>query len=238
MDYSQVSQLYIIQKNLKTINTAIAIAAAKCHRSLESITLVAVSKGQPIKKIKAAIDCGQIHFGENYLQEALPKIKALAKHNLIWHYLGKLQRRKAKLIAQNFAWIETVASYATAELLNNHCPAHLPYLNICIQVNISKEPNKNGVCSEEALDLAKKVRQLPNLRLRGLMAIPHYYNKLELQLKSFNEIFSLAKTLHQHNITIDTLSMGMSSDFPAAIIAGATIVRIGTGIFGSRTKNI
>ena len=228
----------IIQKNLKTINTAIATAATKNHRPFESITLVAASKGQPIEKIKAAIGCGQIHFGENYLQEALPKIKALSEYKLIWHYLGKIQRRKAKQIAQNFTWIETVTSYETAALLNNHCPSHLRCLNICIQVNISKEPNKNGVYSEEVLDLAKKISQLPNLKLRGLMTIPHYYKELEQQFKSFYELYLLAKTLHQHDSAIDTLSMGMSNDFPAAIAAGATIVRIGTGIFGSRTPKI
>lgn len=223
-----------IQENLAKIKTAIAAAENKYGRSLGSVTLVAVSKGQSVEKIKAAVALGQIHFGESYLQEALVKIKELADPNIIWHFIGRIQSKKTKLIAQNFSWVDSVASYEVAELLNKYRPDHLPQLNVCIQVNISNEVNKGGISREEILPLAKKIAQLPKLKLRGLMTIPAYQKEFDLQLKVFNELFLEFKNLQNHGLNVDTLNMGMSEDFEAAIAAGATVVRIGTVIFGSR----
>ena len=225
-----------ISQNLTTIKTAIAAAEAQYERIAGSVTLVAVSKDQPSEKIKEAIIHGQTHFGENYLQEALVKIKELANQNITWHYIGKIQSKKAKLIAPKFAWVETVANYETAQLLDKYRPADLPLLNICIQVNISNEANKGGVVCEEILLLAKKIIQLPKLKLRGLMAIPHYYKDFKPQLKSFDKLCAEFKKLQNQHIEVDTLSIGMSNDFVAAIASGATIVRIGTAIFGKRIK--
>ena len=221
-----------IRKNLAKIKATIASLNA------ESVILVAVSKTQPTEKIKEAISCGQTHFGESYLQEALVKIKEIANPNIIWHYIGKIQSKKAKLIVQNFSWVESVESLRIAELLNTHRPIDLPQLNICIQVNISNEVSKSGISCDEILPLAKKIAELPRLKLRGLMAIPAYYKESESQIKPFNDLFLEFKKLQNHGIAVDTLSMGMSDDFEAAIAAGATIVRVGSAIFGSRNNTL
>jgi PLP dependent protein len=226
--------LKTIQENLNQIKIAITTAEKKYNRTEGAVTLVAVSKSQNLEKIKEAISCGQIHFGENYLQEALTKITALANPNIIWHYIGKIQSKKAKLIAQNFSWVETVASYEIAELLDKYRPTNLPPLNICIQINISNEATKSGIMREEVLSLAEKIVLLPNLRLRGLMVIPQYFKEFDQQLQVFNDVRLEFKNLKNHNINVDTLSIGMSGDFVAAIAAGATMVRIGTAIFGER----
>ncbi|CAL7963786.1 Pyridoxal phosphate homeostasis protein [Gammaproteobacteria bacterium] len=225
-----------IQENLAKIKTAITTAENKYGRAAGSVALLAVSKAQPVEKIKAASIQGQTHFGESYLQEALVKIKELVNQNIIWHYIGRIQSNKAKLIAQNFSWVETVASLEIAELLNKHRSAHLLKLNICIQVNVSNDEKKAGVSRTEILPLAKKIAQLPRLKLRGLMTIPSYFKEFELQFKLFNELYLEFKNLQNHSIDVDTLSMGMSSDFEAAIAAGATIVRVGSAIFGERVK--
>jgi pyridoxal phosphate enzyme (YggS family) len=226
--------MQIIQENLTKIKVAIAAAENKYGRPPGSIVLVAVSKAQSLEKIKVALALGQIHFGESYLQEALPKIKELTNPNIVWHYIGRIQSKKAKLIAQNFSWVDSVASYEIAELLNKYRPDDLPELNVCIQVNISNEANKGGILPEEILPLAKKIAQLPKLKLRGLMAIPAYQKEFDLQLKPFNALFLEFKNLQDYGFDVDTLNMGMSDDFEAAIAAGATVIRIGTAIFGSR----
>ena len=226
-----------IQKKLIQIKATIANAENKYGRAAGSVLLVAVSKGQPIEKIKTAIIQRQIHFGESYLQEALIKIKELEGLDIIWHYIGRIQSKKAKLIAQNFSWIETVTSYKVAELLDKHRPANLPPLNVCIQINLSNEINKGGVLREEILPLAKKISQLPRLKLRGLMAIPNHFKEFDKQLKSFDEICAEFKKLQNQGFDIDTLSIGMSNDLEAAIAAGATTIRIGTDMFGKRTNN-
>ena len=220
-----------IQENLAKIKAAIAAAESKYNRTTGSVTLLAVSKAQPIEKIKAAYLCEQTHFGESYLQESLVKIKELTSQNITWHYIGRIQSNKAKLIAQSFSWVETVASPEIAELLNKHRPANLPKLNICKQVNISNDKNKAGVLCAEIIPLAKKIIQLPKLKLRGLMTIPSYFNEFEQQFDLFNDLYLEFKNLQNHGIVVDTLSMGMSEDFEAAIAAGATIVRIGSAIF-------
>ena len=225
-----------IQENLTRIKKTITAAEIKYKRPPGSVTLVTVSKGQPIEKIQDAIACGQRHFGENYLQEALEKIHELQQQKIAWHYLGRIQSNKSKLIAQNFSWVETVANYRTAELLSKHRSTNLPLLNICIQVNISNELNKAGVLSDEVLPLVKKILSLPNLKLRGLMTIPFYYKEFNDQFKPFSEFFSLFRQLQKDGINIDTISMGMSNDFEAAIAAGATTIRIGTMLFGARAN--
>ena len=226
--------MQIIQENLAKIKAEITAAENKYGRPPGSVVLVAVSKAQALEKIKEAIVLGQIHFGESYLQEALPKIKELANSNIVWHYIGRIQSKKAKLIAQNLSWVDSVASYEVAELLNKYRPDDLPQLNVCVQVNISNEANKGGVLHEEILPLAKKIAQLPKLKLRGLMAIPAYQKEFDLQFKAFNELFLEFKNLQKYGLNVDTLNMGMSGDFEAAIAAGATVVRVGAAIFGSR----
>jgi hypothetical protein len=225
-----------IQKNLLKVKADITAAEKKYHRLPGSVVLVAVSKTQPHKNIKAAQTLGQIHFGESYLQEALPKIAALAaiSPNIIWHYIGRIQSKKTKLLALNFAWVETVTDFATAELLNKYRPLSAPSLNICIQVNVDNSQSKSGVRIDDILPLAKKITLLPKLNLRGLMTIPNHQEKFEQQLAIFHTLFLEFKKLQQHGISVDTLSMGMSNDFTAAIAAGATMVRVGRTIFGAR----
>lgn len=223
-----------ISENLTLIKTAIATIEKKYCRKAGSTTLVAVSKAQSAEKIKTANFQGQIHFGESYLQEALPKIKELAHLNLIWHYIGRVQSKKAKLIAQNFSWVEAVASLEIAESLNKYRPDNLAPLNICIQVNISKDPNKAGVLPEKILPLAKKIILLPRLKLCGLMTIPAHCKEFDGQFNLFNELRMQFELLQKQEFNLDTLSMGMSNDFEAAIAAGATSIRVGSAIFGAR----
>lgn len=225
-----------IKENLNKVRSAITAAELKYGHPKGFITLVAVSKAQSIEKIKAAFELGQIHFAENYLQESLPKIKELQNQSIIWHYIGKVQSNKAKLIAQNFSWVETISSYKVADLLNKYRPIDLPPLNVCIQINISNEKNKAGVPPKMILPLAQKITQLPKLKLRGLMAIPPHLTEFAAQLKIFHEVFLEFKKLQKSGMKVDTLSMGMSDDFAAAIAAGATSVRIGTAIFGKRAE--
>lgn len=223
-----------IQNNLAKIRAAIVAAEKKYQRTSGSVALVAVAKSQPVEKIKVLSSLGQSHIAESYLQEALPKIQALSTENILWHYIGRIQSKKTKLIALNFSWVETVASYEIAELLSNHRPINMQPLNICIQVNISKDPNKAGVSSDEILPLAKKILLLPRLKLCGLMTIPAYQENFAQQFKIFNDLSLELKKLQQQGMIIDTLSMGMSGDFEAAIASGATMIRIGTAIFGKR----
>lgn len=224
----------MIKRNLTKINQKIRDAESKYNRKPNSVILIAVSKAQDISKIQEAISFGQNHFGENYLQEALVKIHAINNTNIIWHYIGKIQSKKAKLIAQNFAWVDTVCSYKIAELLNKYRSDDLPKLNVCIQANISNQATKNGVLLPDLLPLAQKINDLPRLHLRGIMAIPEPLKKFTEQFKVFTELHLAFKHLQDYDIAVDTLNMGMSEDFVAAIAAGATFVRIGTAIFGSR----
>lgn len=224
----------MIKKNLTKINKEIRDAESKYNQGPNSVILIAVSKTQDTSKIQEAISFGQKHFGESYLQEALVKIHAINNPDIIWHYIGKIQSKKAKLIAQNFAWVDTVCSYEIAELLNKYRPDDLPKLNVCIQVNISNQATKNGILLPDLLPLAQKINDLPRLHLCGIMAIPEPLEKFTEQFKVFNELSSAFKDLQGHGIAVDTLNIGMSEDFVAAIAAGANFIRIGTAIFGSR----
>ncbi len=223
-----------IKKNLAQIRNNIANLEKKYHRHPNSVTLVAVAKSQPITKIRTANAVAQKDFGESYLQEAIIKINELKELDIVWHYIGRIQSKKAKLIAPNFAWVESVASYEIAELLNKYRPPNMSLLNICLQINISKEVSKAGILPEEILPLAQKISTLPRLKLRGLMTIPAPQKEFTKQLSVFKELAQEFKKLQEHGLAIDTLSMGMSDDYEAAIAAGATIIRVGTSIFGNR----
>lgn len=224
----------VLSSNLFAINKRIRAAEKKYHRAENSVRLLAVSKKQSIEKIKAVIAAGQTYFGENYLQEALSKIKALQDSSLEWHFIGGIQVNKTRAIAENFAWAHGVARTKIAERLNQQRPNHLPPLNVCIQINISDEANKQGVCVSELSELASAITQLEHLKLRGLMAIPAYVDDFSAQRKIYHAVAEAQNTLVEQGFDLDTLSMGMSHDFEAAIAEGSTIVRIGTALFGER----
>jgi PLP dependent protein len=211
------------------------IAAAQAPQQ-QPVTLVAVSKMQDIDLIEQTIACGQRVFGENYVQEGVDKIKSLQHHALEWHFIGPLQSNKTRLVAEYFDWVQSVDRLKIAERLNDARPAEKPPLNICLQVNVSGEASKSGVAPEEVTALAQQVSSLPRLRLRGLMAIPEAVDDEAQQRKTFRQMKHLFEQLKQQGYALDTLSMGMSGDFAAAIAEGATHVRIGTAIFGERKK--
>lgn len=221
-------------KNLIDIKNLIAHYEQKYQRPSHSVKLLAVSKKQSIEKILSAYHAGQTSFGENYLQEALTKIQALSDKSIEWHFIGPIQSNKTRKIAENFTWVETVANKKIAERLNDQRPIHLPPLNICIQVNISEELSKSGVHINEVADLIAYCNKLPRLNVRGIMTIPKELTDFSAQRNEFHKMKILFATLHAQGLLLDTLSMGMSHDFEAAIAEGATLVRIGTKIFGER----
>ncbi len=230
-----------VQHNLRAIKHLIAVYEHSYQRSPGSVQLLAVSKGQSSEKISAAAHAGQTAFGENYLQEALDKMTVLASSsfaaNIEWHFIGPLQSNKTRKVAEMFAWVHTVDNMKIAERLNEQRPAHLPPLNICIQVNISAEVSKSGISAAEVPALAAYCRSLSRLNLRGLMTIPAPSLTSSAQREQFHQLYLIWKELNQNGYALDTLSMGMSDDYQAAIAEGATIVRIGSAIFGERTKN-
>ena len=224
-----------IQHNLQQVRQRIAAAAARCGRAPEEITLLAVSKTKPASAIEEAAAAGQIAFGENYVQEGVEKVQALAAHSqLEWHFIGPLQSNKSRLVAENFAWCHTLDRQRIAQRLNDQRPATLPPLNVLIQVNISDENSKSGIMLDAVSGLAQQIAVLPQLRLRGLMAIPAAESDYARQLAVCQQMAEAFRQLQQHYPDIDTLSLGMSDDMEAAIAAGSTMVRIGTAIFGAR----
>lgn len=223
-----------ILSNLQATRKAIAEAAKAAHRNVAEVHLLAVSKTFPAESVREAYRAGQSAFGENYLQEALDKIAALRDLPLEWHFIGPIQSNKTRAIAENFAWVHSVDRLKIAERLSTQRPADMPPLNVCIQVNVSREESKSGIAPEEALQLAVAVRRLPHLKLRGLMSIPAPVADEAAQHIPFVQMRFLLEQLNIEGMELDTLSMGMSHDFPAAIQEGATIVRIGTAIFGQR----
>jgi PLP dependent protein len=226
----------MLAHNLQAIHERIAAAALRSRRLPTSITLLAVSKQQPTSAIDDLAGCGHRDFGESYLQEALPKIEALRNREITWHYIGQIQSNKTRPIAECFSWVHTVDRLKVAERLNEQRTASLAPLNICIQVKLADEAGKGGVSPEQTLALARGIATLPRLRLRGLMCIPPPCDLFDAQLAYFNQCAALLSTLNSHGLHLDTLSMGMSGDIEAAIAAGATIVRVGTAIFGDRNK--
>lgn len=223
-----------IKLNLLALKTKIAECEKKYGRPNGSVKLLAVSKSQSIEKIKIAYAAGQRLFGENYLQEALAKIKTLADTSIEWHFIGSIQRNKTRKIAENFAWVETVESEIIAKRLSEQRPENLPALNICLQVNISNEASKAGVNRDQVLSLADYCSKLPRIKLRGLMSIPARESDFKRIQEAHQHLFLLWKDLHKQYETVDTLSMGMSSDFETAIAEGSTLIRIGTAIFSHR----
>lgn len=224
-----------IQQNLVNVKNRIIQAANKYHRTPEDITLLAVSKTKSCEAIQDAIDAGQYQFGENYLQEGIEKIAYFShKQDLIWHFIGKLQSNKSRLIAEHFDWCHTIDRLKIAQRLNNQRPANKAPLNVLIQINISDEISKSGIAPEQLDKLAAEIVLLPNLKLRGLMAIPAPSNELSQQMSIFRSMENLFNQLKKQYPDIDTLSMGMTADLDIAIACGSTLVRIGTAIFGSR----
>jgi len=221
-----------IAVSLELVKQRLLCAEASAMRAAGSVTLVAVSKTQPASRIKDAWDAGQRHFGESYLQEALAKQAELAGLDLIRHFIGPIQSNKTRLIAGHFDWVHGVDRLKIAERLNEQRPENLPPLNVCLQVNISGEASKSGVCLAELPVLAECVSRLPRLKLRGLMAIPEPGGSLEMQRIPFKRLRLALEALHAPEM--DTLSMGMSDDLEAAVMEGATMVRIGSAIFGAR----
>lgn len=225
-----------LAERILAIKQQIAAAATAAGRDSDSVKLLAVSKQQPVANIREAYDAGLRAFGENYLQEALPKIAALADLDIEWHYIGHIQSNKTRKIAEQFAFVQSVSSLKIAERLNEQRPSLLPPLNVCIEVNLQNEPDKSGIAPQEVRALAEAIKQLPKLNLRGLMAIPAASNN-ETEMRShFHALFSLYQTLKDAGFELDTLSMGMSADFTLAIAEGSTLVRVGTAIFGERKK--
>jgi len=198
--------------------------------------LIAVSKTHPAEMVRAAAAAGQRNFGENYVQEALAKIAALSDLPLAWHFIGPIQSNKTRAIAEAFHWVHSVDREKIAVRLSEARPAHLPPLNVCIEVNVSGEASKSGVAPEALAALAKRVSLLPRLALRGLMAIPEPTQDAELQRRRFCALRELKDALVGAGIALDTLSMGMSADLETAIAEGATMVRVGTAIFGERGR--
>lgn len=219
--------------SLQAIRARIDQAKAQVGRN-DTVQLCAVSKAQSVDKIRLAYDAGQTVFGENYVQEALTKQTQLADCNIEWHFIGPIQSNKTQLIAQNFSWIHSVDRIKIAERLASARPAGLPPLNVCIQFNSSEESSKSGAGMEELTALAKAICALPALKLRGVMAIPAPTKEITQQRAQFKQVHQAYLTLQQQGFALDTLSIGMSDDFEAAIAEGATIVRIGSALFGAR----
>ena len=231
----------IIAENLQAVEATIASAAEAANRPRSSVQLLAVSKTFPAEAVLEAMAAGQRAFGENYLQEALDKIALVARAQpqapVEWHFIGPIQSNKTRPIASSFQWVHTVERLKIAQRLSEQRPPELGPLNVCIQVNISGEASKSGAQEDEVPELARQVAQLPNLRLRGLMAIPEPQTDVALQRQAFARLRALAERLRLEGLALDTLSMGMSGDMQAAIMEGATIVRIGSAIFGARNYN-
>ncbi|MGL0944474.1 YggS family pyridoxal phosphate-dependent enzyme [Vibrio vulnificus] len=227
-----------IQQNIEHITTQILNSTQKCGRARDSVQLLAVSKTKPVEAILEAFQAGQRAFGENYVQEGVEKVRFFAENHpdypIEWHFIGPIQSNKSRLVAEHFAWVHTIDRDKIAQRLNDQRPAHLPPLQVLIQVNTSGETSKSGVSDEEIFALAELISTLPNLTLRGLMSIPENVDDYASQLAAFKPLTELQQRLVQRYPSVDTLSMGMSGDMDAAIESGSTMVRIGTAIFGHR----
>lgn len=213
----------------------IARAAEAAGRDAAEVRLLAVSKTWPADSVREAATAGQRAFGENYVQEGAEKVDALAALGLEWHFIGPLQSNKTRLVANRFAWVHSIDRLKIAKRLSAQRDAHLPPLEVCIQVNMSGEASKSGVAPAELPALAQAVAGLPRLRLRGLMAIPEPTSDVAVQRARFAALRELRDQLNAGGLALDTLSMGMSDDLEAAIAEGSTMVRVGTAIFGSRS---
>jgi PLP dependent protein len=225
-----------IGNNLQEVKRRIAAACAAAGRPANSVTLLAVSKTKPESAVRDALAAGQQAFGENYVQEGLTKISALAdlRPQIEWHLVGPLQSNKTRAVAEAFDWVHSVDRLKVAERLSAQRPAALPPLNVCLQVNISGEASKSGLSVHELPAVAQAVAALPGLRLRGLMSIPEPVTDPQAQRAPHRVLRELLTALNAHGLALDTLSMGMSDDLEAAVAEGATVVRVGSAIFGAR----
>lgn len=223
-----------VTENFRKIQDLLAKAAADAGRSADEIRLVAVSKTKPAAAVLEAYSAGQRDFGENFVQEGLDKIAAVGRDDAIWHFIGHLQANKTRAVSQHFQWVHTVDRLKIARRLSAQRPADAADLNVCIEVNIDAEENKSGVAADDLEDLAVAVAELPRLRLRGLMCLPAIRDNFDEQRKPFARLRALMNSLNESGLQMDTLSMGMTADYAAAIWEGATIVRIGTALFGAR----
>jgi pyridoxal phosphate enzyme (YggS family) len=221
---------------IQAVQERVARAAEAAGRSAQSVTLLAIGKAQPLPLLSAAAACGLEHFGESYLQEALAKIAALRERGLTWHFVGRVQANKTRPIAEEFAWVHALDRLRIAERLAVQRPPHAPPLNVCLQVNLAGEGTKSGVAPDELAPLAAAVAKLPRLSLRGLMCIPPEETDPARQRAWFAKLRQLRDQLNAQGARLDTLSMGMSGDFEPAIAEGATIVRLGTALFGPRAQ--
>jgi pyridoxal phosphate enzyme (YggS family) len=219
---------------VQEVRERVARAVAAAGRSAHSVTLLAVGKAQPLALLRAAADAGLTDFGESYLNEALEKVAALQERALTWHYIGRLQANKTRPVAEAFAWVHAVDRLKIAERLSAQRPYHAPPLNVCLQVNLAGEASKGGVPPAQLAPLAAAVAALPRLTLRGLMCLPPQETDPARQRHWFAQLRALQEELNARGARLDTLSMGMSDDFEAAIAEGATIVRLGTVLFGPR----
>lgn len=221
-----------IAERFAAVRAQIREAEVAAERAPCSVQLLAVSKTKPAAAIAAAYRVGQRHFGENYLQEALKKQQELAAFNISWHFIGPIQSNKTRPIAAHFAWVHSVDRLKIAERLSEQRPDYLPPLNICLQVNISDEASKSGIALAELPELVDAVTQLPRLRLRGVMAIPEPVVDYQAQRQPYRQLYQAVQSLASPDL--DTFSFGMSGDLLAAVVEGATLVRIGTALFGER----
>ena len=225
-----------ISDNIQQVRARIATACSAAQRPVQSVTLLAVGKTFGAEAVRAACNAGQRAFGENYVREALDKMEAIGalRASTEWHLVGPLQSNKARVVAERFDWVHSVDRLKIAQRLSEHRPAALAPLQLCLQVNISGEPTKSGVAPADVAALAQAVAVLPRVRLRGLMAIPEPAHDLAGQRRPHAALRALLRELQRAGLALDTLSMGMSADLEAAILEGATIVRVGTALFGTR----
>ncbi len=223
-----------VSANLAQVRKRIELAVLAAGRPANEVTLLAVSKTMPAQAVREAYNAGQLAFGENYIQEGVDKIASLADLPLVWHCIGPIQSNKTKLVAENFAWVHSVDRLKIAERLSAQRPAHLPALQICLQVNVDGGSNKSGVAPTDLLALAQAVAQLPNLQLRGIMTIPEPAENDAAARAVHRQAKRLFDSLNAAGLKLDTLSMGMTGDLEAAIAEGSTCVRVGTAIFGQR----
>lgn len=225
-----------ISANMQAVRDRIAAAARAAGRDPAAVALLAVSKTWPAAAVRDAAACGQRAFGENYVQEGVAKVEALRELDLEWHFIGPLQSNKTRAVAAHFAWVHGIDRLKIAERLSAQRDVHLPPLNVCLQVNVSGEASKSGVAPDEVAALARAVADLPRLRLRGLMCVPEPTDDPVRQRAAFAVLRGLRERLATEGLALDTLSMGMSHDLEAAIAEGATVVRVGTAIFGTRSS--
>jgi pyridoxal phosphate enzyme (YggS family) len=225
-----------IAQSLEEIRNRVTVLERRYGRGPGEVSVLAVSKTKPPEAVRAAAEVGQRDFGENHLQDALTKLDSLEDLDLVWHFIGPVQSNKTRVIAARFDWVHSIDRAKIARRLNEQRPGGLPPLNVCLQVNVSGEASKSGVGPDEVEGLARAVSELPRLRLRGLMTLPRPCEDLEEQRRPFATLRGIGESLNAGGLALDTLSMGMTNDMEAAIAEGATIVRIGTAIFGARDK--